>query len=522
MERRAFVAAVAGAAGAQVAGRVPRAPASQRVPRRTGLDLSMDEVTIAELQSGLRDGRFTSRDLVEHYLERIAQVDRTGPTLRSVIESNPDALAIADGVDAERRNRVRGPLHGIPVLIKDNIDTGDRMKTSAGSFALADTSAPQDSGVAAKLRAAGAIIIGKTNLSEWANMRSSHSSSGWSARGGQTRNPYVLDRNPCGSSSGTGAAIAANLAVVGVGTETDGSVVCPSHQCGLVGLKPTVGLLPGDGIVPISHTQDTAGPMARTVTDAAILLTALAVSGDVDYARPLDPGALKGARLGVLRQDFGFDARVDHIMEQSLAALRDAGAVLVDPVKIPSAKKVGDPEFQVLLYELKADMAAYLARRTDQPHRTLADLIAFNTANADRELPWFGQELFERAEKKGPLSEPAYRKALAACRRYARVEGLDAAFTRHRVEALVSPTGGPAWVTDLLNGDHFGGGNSTLSAVSGYPAITVPAGFVRDLPVGVTFMGTSRGEARLLAFAYAFEQATRVRRAPAFVPTLTP
>ena len=517
MERREFLAGVAGTVGVAkwVAG-------AASTPRRSahGVDITMDEVTIGELQSGMAAGRFGARDLVEHYSQRIAQLDRTGPALRSVLETNPDALAIAATLDEERRaGRVRGPLHGIPILIKDNIDTGDRMKTSAGSLALADTVAPHDAGVAARLRAAGAIILGKTNLSEWANFRSTKSSSGWSGRGGQTRNPYVLDRNPCGSSAGTGSAISANLAVAGIGTETDGSIVCPSHQCGLVGLKPTVGLLPGDGIVPISHSQDTAGPMARTVTDAALLLSALARDGG-DYGRLLDPGALKGARIGVLRQSFGFDARVDRIMEESLAALQNAGAVLVDPVRIPSATKIGEPELEVLLYEFKADLAAYLATRTDQPHRTLADLIAFNTANPERELPWFGQELFTMAESKGPLTTLAYRKALAAARRYARTEGLDAAFARHGLQAIVAPTGGPAWVTDLLNGDHFAGGESTLSAVSGYPAITVPAGFVRELPVGLTLMGKSRDEARLLALAYAFEQATKVRRAPTFVPTL--
>jgi amidase len=519
MERRDFLAGMAGVAGvARWAGGAGRTPS--RASR--GIDVTMDEITISELQAGMAADRFGARDLVEHYLQRITQVDRQGPTLQSVLETNPDALAIAATLDEERRaGRVRGPLHGIPVLIKDNIDTGDRMKTSAGSLALADASAPNDAGVAAALRVAGAVILGKTNLSEWANFRSTHSSSGWSGRGGQTHNPYVLDRNPCGSSAGTGAAISANLAVVGIGTETDGSIVCPSHQCGLVGLKPTVGLLRGDGIVPISHTQDTAGPMTRTVTDAAILLSALAPGGG-DYTRGLDAGALAGARIGVLRQEFGFDARVDRVMEDALAAMRAAGAVLVDPVKIPSAKKLGDPEFEVLLYEFKAGLAKYLATRPDQPHRTLADLIAFNAANADRELQWFGQELFEMAEKKGPLTDPAYRKALAACGRYARSEGLDRAFATHRLDALVAPTGGPAWVTDLLNGDHFAGGSSTLSAVSGYPAISVPAGFVRQLPVGLTLMGRSRGEARLLALGYAFEQATQVRRAPTFTPTLVP
>jgi amidase len=540
MERRDFVAAMAaGVLGADPgtvrrAGRLVAPPA---VPRRATLDLAIDEATVADLQGWMAAGRFTARDLVEHYLGRIAQLDRAGPMLRSVLETNPDALDLAARLDGERTaGRVRGPLHGIPVLLKDNIDTGDRMRTSAGSLALADTSAPGDAPIVARLRAAGAVILGKTNLSEWANFRSTRSSSGWSARGGQTRNPYALDRNPCGSSSGTGAAIAANLAAIGVGTETDGSIVCPSNNCGLVGLKPTVGLVSRTGIVPISHTQDTAGPMTRTVTDAAVLLSALAgpdpadtataaAAGRVeaDYTRFLDAAALRGARIGVARQFFGFHAGVDAVMETALAALREAGAVLVDPVQVPSAGKVDAPEFEVLLYEFKHDLAQYLGtRRPEQPHRTLADLIAFNAAHAERELAWFGQELFEMAEKKGPLTDPAYRKALRDCRRFARTEGLDRAFGAHRLDALVAPTGGPAWTTDLVTGDHFIGGSSTLCAVAGYPALTVPAGTVRDLPVGITFMGRAWSEGRLLGLGYAFEQATRARRVPTLRATVAP
>jgi amidase len=451
-----------------------------------------------------------------------------------VLETNPDAAAIAARLDAERAaGRVRGPLHGIPVLLKDNIDTGDRMLTTAGSLALAGAAAPHDAPIVVRLREAGAVILGKTNLSEWANFRSSRSSSGWSARGGQTRNPYVLDRNPCGSSSGTGAAIAASLAAVGVGTETDGSIVCPSNNCGLVGLKPTVGLVARTGIVPISHTQDTAGPMTRTVADAAVLLGALAGvdPGDpataraprgveADYTRFLDDGALRGARLGVARQYFGAHAATDAVMVEALRALREAGAVLVDPVTLPADAAIGAHEIEVLLYEFKHDVAAYLqARRPGQPHRTLADLIAFNTANAERELAWFGQELFERAEGKGPLEDLAYRVALEACGRLARTEGLDRAFAKHHLDAIVAPTGGPAWLTDPVNGDHFIGGSSTISAVAGYPSLTVPAGQVRGLPVGITFMGRAWAEGRLLALGHAFERATRARRPPAFRPT---
>jgi amidase len=501
-------------------------PAAGPVP-----PFELDEVEAADLQAGLASGRYTSHQLVELYLGRIEAVDRAGPRVNSVMETNPQALEIAASLDAERRSgRVRGPLHGIPVLIKDNIDTGDRMMTSAGSLTLANSPAAQDAGVVIKLREAGAVIIGKANLSEWANIRSNRSTSGWSARGGLTRNPYALDRNACGSSSGTGAAIAASLATLGIGTETDGSIVCPSNANGLVGIKPTVGLVSRAGIIPISHSQDTAGPMCRTVRDAAALLTVMAGADprdaataasaghvDADYVRHCDPAGLRGARIGVVRKLFNAGPRVDKVMEEALAALVAGGATLVDPVEMPTLERVGDREFEVLLYELKADLAAYLATRGPGfPYKTLADIIRFNDENAAREMPWFGQETFTRAETRGPLTTPAYRAALAACRRLTREQGMDRVLARHRLDALVAPTGGPAWVTDLVNGDHFGGGSSTLCAVSGYPAITVPAGHVSGLPVGMAIMGPAWSEARLVRYAYAFEQATKVRRAPGF------
>lgn len=495
-------------------------------------EFELEEITIAQLRDGLASGRFTARSLAEAYLARIDAVDRHGALLNSVIETNPDALDIADSLDRERRERgPRGPLHGIPVLIKDNIDTGDRMKTSAGSLALAETPASRDAFVAQRLRAAGAVILGKTNLSEWANFRSTHSVSGWSGRGGQTRNPYVLDRNPCGSSAGTGASISANLAAVGVGTETDGSIVCPSSANGLVGIKPTVGLVSRSGIVPISHTQDTAGPMARTVTDAAILLGAMAGVDPADaataaprgrvhanYEEFLTPAGLRGARIGVSRNYFGFNERVDAIMEDAIAAMRDAGAVIVDPANLATKGKFDDAEFDVLLYEFKADLNAYLAGSSSK-HRTLASLIDFNREHRDREMPFFGQEIFEMAEKKGPLTDAKYRAALAKCRRLSRAEGIDALLAKHRLDAFVSPTGGPAWVIDLLNGDHFTGGSSTPAAVSGYASVTVPAGFIHGLPVGISFTGGAWSEPTLIRLAYAFEQATRVRRPPRFLPT---
>ena len=495
----------------------------------------LDEATVASLQDGMGSGRYTARRLVDLYTARIKAIDQAGPALHAVIELNPEAAAIADALDTERRaGHVRGPLHGIPVLIKDNIDTADKMSTSAGSLALDGSHAARDSFVAVRLREAGAVILGKTNLSEWANFRSSKSTSGWSGRGGQVKSPYALDRNPCGSSSGTGAAVAANLAAVGVGTETDGSIVCPSGANGLVGIKPTVGLVSRSGIIPISHTQDTAGPMARTVTDAAILLTALAgpdprdaatAAGRghaADYIAALTTDALRGARIGVARKKyFGYSPATDRLVEQAIADMKAQGAVIVDPADIPSADTLDGCEFQILLYEFKADLNAYLAGLGPAaPVHSLADVIAFNAAHAGRELPFFGQETLIAAEKKGPLTTPAYRKALATCRARARSGGIDAVMTRLKLDAIVAPTGSPAWLTDLVNGDHFLGASSTPAAVAGYPSLTVPVGLVHGLPVGISFTGRAWSEARLIGYAFAYEQASQRRRAPPFMPTV--
>jgi amidase len=460
------------------------------------------EITIADL------ALMSAREATERYLARIQELDTK---FRSVIEINPDALAIAAELD---RGPKRGPLHGVPVLIKDNIDTADRMKSTAGSLALVDAPSPRDAALVERLRAAGAVILGKTNLSEWANFRSTHSMSGWSGRGGQTRNPYAPDRSPCGSSSGSGVAVSANLCAVAVGTETDGSVVCPSSINGIVGIKPTLGLIAGRGIVPIAHSQDTAGPMARTVRDAAILLGALAEGphAQPDYTRFLDPNGLRGARLGVARKFFGITADVDRLMESSLAQMKQLGAEIVDPADLPSHGKYGDSELDVLLYEFKADLNAYLeARHTGL---TLEKLIEFNSEHRSEEMPYFEQELLEKAQKKGPLTEAAYRKALSQNHRQSRAEGIDAVIKRHRVDAIVAPTAGPAWLIDTVNGDHDTGGCSTPAAVAGYPHITVPAGFVRGLPVGISFFAGAWGEPGLLKLAYAFEQATKARKKP--------
>ena len=516
---------------ASLAGPVPQAQQAL-----TPATFELDEMSVVQLQDAMTSGRYTSRRLVELYTARIAAIDRQGPALQSVMELNPDALTIADALDAERRSgRLRGPLHGIPVLIKDNIDTADRMMTTAGSLALAGASAPRDAFVAARLRAAGAIILGKTNLSEWANFRSTKSTSGWSARGGQVKNPYALDRNPCGSSSGTGAAVAANLAAIGVGTETDGSIVCPSGANALVGIKPTIGLVSRSGIVPISHTQDTAGPMTRTVADAAVLLGALtgvdaadrATSASrgkssTDYRSALKPDGLKGARIGVARKRyFGYSPAADKLIDAAIADLKAQGAAIVDPADIPTAARLDDCEFEVLLYEFKADLNAYLAARgaTAQVH-SLDDVIAFNKKQEQRELPYFGQEIMVSAQKKGPLTAPAYRKALATCRVRARALGIDAVMNRLGLDAIVAPTGSPAWPTDLVNGDHFLGASSTPAAVAGYPSITVPAGFVHGLPVGLSFIGRAWTEAKLIQYAYAYEQATHHRRPPRFLPSV--
>ena len=494
----------------------------------------LSEATLADLSEGMRTGKHTARSLVETYLARIEALDRGGPALRSVIELNPDALAAADALDRERAEKgPRGPLHGIPVLVKDNIDTADRMATTAGSLALVGARPPADAFVVRRLRAAGAVLLGKTNLSEWANIRCNYSTSGWSGRGGQTKNPYALDRNPCGSSSGSGVAVAANLCAVAVGTETDGSVVSPASACGVVGIKPTVGLVSRSGIIPIAHSQDTAGPMTRTVRDAAILLGVLAgvdpedeataagrERAGVDYTKHLDPKGLAGARIGVARNYFGFHDAVDSVMATALDAMTKGGAILVDPAHIPNADKLSEPEMTVLLYELKADLNAYLARLgPSAPVRNLKEVIAFNQRRAKEEMPYFGQNTFLKAEAKGPLTSKEYVEALATCRRLSRAEGIDAVMEERKLDALVAPTIGPACVTDPVNGDRWLGESSTAAAVAGYPAVTVPAGFVFGLPVGISFFGRAWSEPALIRIAYAFEQMTRSRRPPRFLPT---
>jgi len=497
---------------------------------------TLEETTLADLQTAMASGRMTARSITQQYMDRIQALDRTGPTLRAVLEINPDALSIADTLDRERKaGRVRGPLHGIPILIKDNIDTADRMTTTAGSYALAGSIALQDATVAAKLRAAGAILLGKTNLSEWANFRSTHSSSGWSGRGGQARNPYVLDRNPCGSSSGTGAAVSANMCAVGIGTETDGSIVCPSSVNGIVGIKPTLGLVSRAGIIPIAHSQDTAGPMTRTVRDAAILLGVLtgvdprdsatsssATRGQTDYTKFLDPNGLRGARIGVARTKFfGYSDVTDKIVNDAIDAMKASGAVIVDPANIETAGKFDDSEFDVLLYEFKADLNSYLASLGPRaPVKSLQDIIAYNDAHKDQEMPYFGQEIMIQAQAKGPLTEKKYLDALASNLKMSRADGIDATMDKYKLDAIVAPTGSPAWPTDLINGDHFTGASSTPAAVAGYPNINVPAGLSHGLPVGISFFGRAYSEPTLIRIAYAYEQATKQRRSPLFIPTL--
>lgn len=497
-------------------------------------DFELEEMTITQLQAAMTSGRFTSKSLVAKYLDRISDIDRDGPKLNSVIELNPEAAAIAERLDDERKaGRVRGPLHGIPLLIKDNIDTADRMTTTAGSLALLGSHRTRDSFVAQKLREAGAVLMGKTNMSEWANFRSSKSTSGWSARGGQTKNPYILDRNPCGSSSGSGVAPAANLCAAAIGTETDGSVVCPSSANSLVGIKPTIGLVSRAGIIPIAHSQDTAGPMARTVEDAAIVLAA--ISGldlrdaatksatsklETDYRLLLDRYGLRGARIGVARKYMGFNQDVDKLMEQSIGTIKQLGAVVVDPTDIPTAGQFDESELEVLLYEFKADLNSYLkAAGSSVPVHSLKEIIEFNEKNRDREMPFFGQDLFIKAQAKGPLTSRAYLAALRKNHRLSRGQGIDLVIRKHRLDAMIAPTGSPAWPTDLLNGDHFTGGYSSASAVAGYPHITVPAGYVHGLPVGLSFFAGAWAEAKLIKYAYAFEQATKARKPPKFVKT---
>ncbi|HWA27925.1 MAG TPA: amidase [Lacunisphaera sp.] len=492
------------------------------------------EASIADLQSQMASGQLTSAALTEAYQRRIAEIDQAGPRLNAVIELNPDALAIARQMDAERlAGRVRGPLHGIPVLLKDNIATADKMETTAGSLALVGAKPPRDAALVGQLRAAGAVILGKTNLSEWANFRGKKSISGWSARGGQTHNPYALDRNTSGSSSGSAAAVAANLCVVAVGSETDGSIVSPASVCGIVGIKPTVGLVSRTGIIPISASQDTAGPMARTVRDAALLLEAMAAADaqdavtrsrpaglETNFAARLRPGALKGARLGIVRGPFGMDARLTPLLEAAVAKLKAAGAEIVDLGEFKDFSRADDPEMEVLLYEYKDGLNAYLATLGPaSPIKSLADAIAFNRANAARELPHFGQELMEQAQAKGPLTDKVYLDARATCLRATRAEGIDLLLAKHRLDALVSLTNGPAWLIDPAIGDAYTGGSSSPAAVAGYPSVTVPAGDWRGLPVGISFYGAAWTEAKLIAFAADFEAATKARREPEFLPT---
>jgi amidase len=523
-----------GGAGAAFTGHLCRGENRSQNAASPG-DFELDEVSIEDLQQAMASGRYSARQLTELYIQRIESIDRAGPTLRSILELNPDALEIAETLDRERKERgPRGPLHGIPVVLKDNFDTADKMTTTAGSLALEGSVPARDSFVAERLRKAGAVILAKANLSEWANFRSTRSTSGWSARGGQCRNPYVLDRNPCGSSSGSAVAVSAQLCAAAIGTETDGSIVCPANANGVVGLKPTVGLVSRVGIIPISHSQDTAGPITRTVTDAAILLGIIrgfdardpaSMTGrersSQDYTLDLNPKGFKGARVGIARQFFGFHDQVDRLMEDSIAEMKRCGAEVIDPTDIPTRGEFGDTEYKVMLFEFKENLNAYLKGLGPKaPVKSLQEVITFNERHRDLEMPYFGQEIFIEAQAKGPLTSEEYLAALARNHRLSRTEGIDFVMDKYRLDVIVAPTGGPAWKTDLINGDPSSGGSSSCAAVAGYPNISVPAGFIHDLPVGISFFGRAWSEPTLVKLAYSFEQATQARSKPRFLPTM--
>ncbi len=533
MKRRTFfkTTALSGSAVALagVAACTSQQPIEPAKPDFSTFDLN--EITVDELQQKMASGEISAESLSQKYLDRIALVD---PVLKSVIEINPDAIAIARQLDEERKaGKVRGSLHGIPVLIKDNIDTFDKMQTTAGSLALEGNIANIDAFIVKKLRDAGAVLLGKTNLSEWANFRSSTSSSGWSGRGGQVRNPFYLDRSPCGSSSGTAAAISANLCAIGIGTETNGSIVCPSGINGVVGIKPTLGLWSRRGIIPIAHSQDTAGPVARTVKDAAILLGALSAfdptdaethlkNGEIfnDYTQFLNANGLSGKRIGIVAEMTGFNTKVDELFKQAADILKAKGAEIVDELNFENLRKADELSSQVLLYEFKADLNKYLEEHPGVPVKSMAEIIEFNVQNADKEMPWFAQEIFEQAQAKGDLTSDEYLKTLEQSKRFAGKEGIDAVMEKHNLDALIAPTNGPSWTIDWVNGDHFSRGSSSPAAISGYPNITVPMGFVHGLPVGISFFGHAWSEPVLLKMSYAFEQATKHRKAPGFSETL--